>query len=620
MKENSHCIRNQILLREENLIMKPTTKILDRIRKNTERNNEEVFTRLYRYMLGPDMYYRAYQNLYANKGAATRGVDDDTADGFSEEKINGIISAITDGSYTPKPVRREYIQKKHNSKKKRLLGIPTFTDKLVQEVLRMILEAVYEPVFLPTSHGFRPGRSCHTALGDIRHGFNGIKWFIEGDIKGFFDNIDHQVLPVLIGKKIKDARLIQLVQKMLKAGYMEDWKYHDTISGTPQGGIISPLLANIYLHELDKFVQQLQSEFDRARQQELTPEYIAMQNKLACNKRHLSKANNRKVVERFLQEKRMLRAQMLRLPAKSQTDKRLKYVRYADDFIIGIKGSKEECEKIKQKIKEFLAMELKLELSEEKTLITHSANYARFLGYDICVRRNNQIKRDSRGFSKRTLSNIVELNVPLKDKIERYLFDNDIVEQVNGELRSKKRNGLIRFTDLEILTIYNAELRGICNYYCMASNFNALHYFAYLMEYSCLKTLAGKHKSMISKIKRKYRDGQGNWSIPYETRKGVKRMSFAKYQESKKMKAAQDKLPNAAVKAMHSVNSFDSRLKAHTCELCGKTDSRLYEVHHVKRLKDLNGKSIWERAMIARKRKTIVLCYECHHAIHDGKF
>lgn len=598
--------------------MKPATAILENIRQNSERNQDEIFTRLFRYMLRPELYYLAYKNLYANQGAATRGVNTDTADGFSEAKVERIIKALSDGSYIPPPVRRTYIPKRNG--RLRPLGIPTFTDKLVQEVLRMILEAIYEPVFLPTSHGFRPGRSCHTALGDIRHGFNGIKWFIEGDIKGFFDNIDHQVLPVLIGKKIKDARLIQLVQKMLKAGYMENWKCHDTVSGTPQGGIISPLLANIYLHELDKFVQQLQSEFDRARQQELTPEYIAMQNKLACNKRRLSKANNRKVVEQLLQEKRMLRAQMLRLPAKSQTDKRLKYVRYADDFIIGIKGSKEECEKIKQKIKEFLAMELKLELSEEKTLITHSANYARFLGYDICVRRNNQIKRDSRGFSKRTLSNIVELNVPLKDKIERYLFDNDIVEQVNGELRSKKRNGLIRFTDLEILTIYNAELRGICNYYCMASNFNALHYFAYLMEYSCLKTLAGKHKSKISKIKRKYRDGQCNWSIPYETRKGVRRMSFAKYQESKKMKAAQDKLPNAAVKAMHSVNSFDSRLKAHTCELCGKTDSRLYEVHHVKRLKDLNGKSIWERAMIARKRKTIVLCYECHHAIHDGKF
>ena len=137
------------------------------------------------------MYYRAYQNLYANKGAATRGVDDDTADGFSEEKINGIISAITDGSYTPKPVRREYIQKKHKSKKKRPLGIPTFTDKLVQEVLRMILEAVYEPVFSYYSHGFRPNRSCHTALNSLKKEFTGASWFIEGDIKGCFDNIDH---------------------------------------------------------------------------------------------------------------------------------------------------------------------------------------------------------------------------------------------------------------------------------------------------------------------------------------------------------------------------------------------------------------------------------------------
>ena len=392
-------------------------------------------------------------------------------------------------------------------------------------------------------------------------------------------------------------------------------------------------------------------------------------------------------------------------------------MRYADDFLVGIIGGKQDAEQLKQNLAVFLKEQLGLTLSDSKTKITHTTQKARFLGFDITITRSQALrknakgqlrrafygnvmlyvpkekwankllelkairvktdekgkdhwraagrgdifnrtdieilskynaevrgmynyyriadnvcvighfaglmkhsKRDSRGFSKRTLSNIVELNVPLKDKIERYLFDNDIVEQVNGELRSKKRNGLIRFTDLEILTIYNAELRGICNYYCMASNFNALHYFAYLMEYSCLKTLAGKHKSKISKIKRKYRDGQGNWSIPYETRKGVKRMSFAKYQESKKMKAAQDKLPNAAVKAMHSVNSFDSRLKAHTCELCGKTDSRLYEVHHVKRLKDLNGKSIWERAMIARKRKTIVLCYECHHAIHDGKF
>lgn len=598
--------------------MKPTTAILENIRQNSARNKDEIFTRLFRYMLRPDLYYLAYKNLYANQGAATKGINGDTADGFSEAKVNGIIEKLSNGSYAPSPVRRTYIPKRNG--KLRPLGIPTFTDKLVQEVLRMILESVYEPIFLPSSHGFRPGKSCHTALKDIKHAYHGTRWFIEGDIKGFFDNIDHQVLTNLIGNKIKDARIIQLVQKMLKTGYLEDWKYHGTISGTPQGGIISPLLANIYLHELDKFIQQTKASFDKPKERKYSPEYAKIANKMEHIRRCLKGAKDSDEVKQLLERKKELRAQLLRLPAKSQTDKCLKYVRYADDFLIGINGSKEECEALKRQIKEYLAIHLKLELSDEKTLITHSVEYARFLGYDICVRRNDQIKRDSRGFSKRTLSNMTELNVPLKDKIERYLFDHGIVEQVNGELRSKKRGALIRYTDLEILNIYNEELRGICNYYFMASNFYSLHYFAYLMEYSCLKTLAAKHKSKISKIKRRYRDGKGGWCIPYDTKAGINRMYFAKYQDSKKIKVAQDKMPNAVARAMNSSNSFDSRLRAHTCELCGNTDSKQYEVHHVKKLKDLKGKSDWERVMIARKRKTIVLCYECHHKIHDDEF
>lgn len=236
--------------------MQPTIEILDRIRKNSRDNKEEIFTRLYRYLLRPDLYYLAYKNLYANKGAGTKGVNDDTADGFSKEKVDRIIQSLADGTYTPNPVRREYIQKKQNSTKKRPLGIPTFTDKLVQEVLRMILESVYEPIFSNNSHGFRPNRSCHTALKSLKREFSGVSWFIEGDIKGCFDNIDHQVLANVINAKIKDARLIQLIWKFLKAGYMEDWQYHATYSGCPQGGIVSPILANIYLNELDKFVEK----------------------------------------------------------------------------------------------------------------------------------------------------------------------------------------------------------------------------------------------------------------------------------------------------------------------------------------------------------------------------
>ena len=217
-------------------MQKPTMEILDKIKQNSKSNKEEIFTRLYRYMLRPDLYYIAYQNLYANSGASTKGVDNDTADGFGEEKINKIIQKLTNETYNPKPVRRTYIAKANG--KQRPLGIPTFTDKLVQEVLRMILEAVYEPIFLDCSHGFRPKRSCHTALESIKKEFSGSHWFIEGDIKGCFDNIEYNTLISLINSKIKDMRIIKLLWKFLKAGYMENWKYHSTYSGCPQGGIM----------------------------------------------------------------------------------------------------------------------------------------------------------------------------------------------------------------------------------------------------------------------------------------------------------------------------------------------------------------------------------------------
>lgn len=312
--------------------MKPTTEILVNISKNSSKNKDEVFTRLYRYMLRPDLYFIAYKNLYANKGASTQGIDNDTADGFSKEKIDRIIQSLSDENYQPKPVRRKYIQKKGNSKKKRPLGIPTFTDKLVQEVLRMILEAVYEPIFSNNSHGFRPEKSCHTALNSIKKEFTGTTWFVEGDIKGCFDNINHHVLVDIIGRKIKDARLIKLVWKFLRAGYIEDWKYHTTYSGSPQGGIISPLLANIYLNELDKFAEKTAKAFYKKRDREHTKEYDAVMNALVLVKYHLKKATGQQKSD-LLKQKKRLQRQLRKIPCSSQTDKVMKYVRYADDFI-----------------------------------------------------------------------------------------------------------------------------------------------------------------------------------------------------------------------------------------------------------------------------------------------
>lgn len=600
--------------------MKPTTEILARISQNSLANKEEVFTKLYRYLLRPDIYFVAYKNLYANSGAATKGVNEDTADGFSEAKIDSIIKALADETYQPMPVRRTYIQKKNNRKKLRPLGIPTFTDKLVQEVLRMILEAVYEPIFLDVSHGFRPKRSCHTALKQLRREFNGTRWFVEGDIKGCFDNINHAVLVGLLSNKIKDARITKLIYKFLKAGYLENWQYHKTYSGTQQGGIISPLLANIYLHELDKFVMKLKSEFDTPGVGQITPEYRELHNEIKRLSHRLTKVTGEER-EMALAEYKPKRQKLMTIPCTAQTDKKLKYVRYADDFLIAVKGNREDCQWIKSKLAEFIGDTLKMELSEDKTLITHSSKCARFLGYDVRVRRSGKIKRGGPGHVKmRTLNGGVELLVPLNDKIRPFVFTKGVaIQKEDGSMFPVHRKYLVGLTDLEIVSVYNAELRGICNYYGMASNFCKLHYFAYLMEYSCLKTLASKHKTSLSRTIDKFNDGTGKWGIPYETKLGSKRRYFANYADCKGKGSATDYISNAAVVYGYAVNTLENRLKAKVCELCGTTESDHYEVHHINKLKNLKGKERWEIAMIAKHRKTLVVCRDCHRSIIHKK-
>lgn len=597
--------------------MKPTIEILTRLQENSKNNHDEVFTKLFRYLLRPDIYYVTFQNLYANNGAGTRGVDDDTADGFSEDKVNQIIEALKNGTYEPKPVRRTYIKKKNG--KMRPLGLPTFTDKLVQDVIRMVLQAIYEPVFSDYSHGFRPNRSCHTALTQIKHEFVGAKWFVEGDIKGCFDNIDHSVLITIISRKIKDARFINLIRLFLKAGYMEDWKYHGTYSGCPQGGILSPILANIYLNELDKFVENLKKSFDSNTPYTLTPEYKALQQKRANTKKKIERRNDGEERNRLIAYYIEIGKELRKTPAKLCNDKKLKYVRYADDFLIAVNGSKADCEMIKAKLTEFIRNELKMDLSQEKTLITHSNETARFLGYDVRVRRDQQVK-PWKNCKQRTMNNTVELLIPLKDKVEKYLFNKGAVKQRtdNGKLEPVARVDLTRNTDLEIVTTYDAEIRGLCNFYFLASNYRSLNYFSYLMEYSCLKTLAWKHRCKLSKIYDKYRIGAKRWGIPYETKAGKKVRKLTKFNEIDG-KRFNDVIPTIITIIAKGRTTIDSRLKAYRCELCGyEGKDRKYEVHHVNKVKNLKEKEPWEVVMIAKRRKTLVVCRDCHQKIHHG--
>ena len=599
--------------------MKPTSEILERITKSSTEHKDGVFTRLYRYLLREDIYFAAYQKLYANRGAITKGIDNDTADHFSQAYVNALIQELRDGTYRAKPVRREYIAKKNG--KMRPLGIPSFRDKLLQEAVRIILEAIYEPVFDNNSHGFRPYRSCHTALSQIKKDFTGIVWFIEGDITGCFDNIDHNVLIGILAKKIKDSKFLNLIRQFLKAGYVENWKYNKTYSGTPQGGICSPILANIYLNELDIKCREMKAKFDRPRSKNewKTPEYREIDNEMKKISYWIDHTTDREERGTLIEQYKALKKRLNTIPCHQQTNKKFTFVRYADDWLVGVCGTKAECEALKVEIADFLSNELHLELSEEKTHITHSSKDARFLGYNVSVRRCQKIKgfkmKSGKRRKSRTLHLKVALKIPHSEKIERFLFAKKIIIQTSdGRFKPVHRAALLNMSDSEIVEHYNAEARGLLNYYNLAVDYHTLDYFCYLMEYSCLKTLACKHKSSVRKMIRQYKDGK-TWSVPYETVKGTKRVRPVKVADCKKNKA------NAATDIVFSrtryawKSTIRQRLNARICELCGTRTAELYEVHVVRNLSEL-GNLDWELAMKAKRRKTLVVCPACHNRIH----
>jgi group II intron reverse transcriptase/maturase len=596
--------------------MIPTSCVLERIGRNAADHREGVYTRLYRYLLREDAYYTAYRNLYANRGASTGGIDDDTADGFGREYIRNIIDDLRDLTYEPKPVRRKHIPKQ-NSTVTRPIGIPTFRDKLVQEVIRMYLEAIYEPTFSDRSHGFRPHRSCHSALRQIRGGFGGIKWFIEGDIRGCFDSIDHEKLLNILSEKIKDSKFVDLIRKFLKAGYVEDWEYHRTHSGTPQGGIISPMLANIYLNELDREAERLKAAFDRPRSQGKTSEYTALERRIVNTGRKISRARDESRRAQLVEEIKCLKKELRRTPCTQTDDKKIVYVRYADDFLIGVNGSKEDCKNIKTLLKEILANEYGLELSGEKTKVTHSSKSARFLGYDVRVRRCACQKRTGSGVVKRTLNNTVELLVPLQEKIETFVIKRGIAKfGRDGKLKAYHRTALNNRTDLEVLNAYNAQTRGKCNYYRMASNYSKLGYFVYLMECSCLKTIARRHKTTIAKIRNRYGNGK-SWGVPYHTKAGEKRAMIVQFTQLRKERIYTPTVDETEDGYIYHnrKNEIADRLFSRKCELCGKENTDL-EVHHVRSLKQLGDKE-WECVMKEKRRKTLMVCNSCHCGIHS---
>lgn len=562
-------------------------------------------TQLYRQMFNRELYLTAYGNIYSNQGAMTPGASEETADGMSEEKIEQIIGLMRSERYRFSPARRIYIPKKNG--RLRPLGLPSWSDKLVGEVVRLLLEAIYEPQFSRWSHGFRRNRGCHTALRDIQNTWTGTTWFIEGDISDCFGSIDHEILLGILAEKIHDQRFLRLIRNMVKAGYLEDWEYRESLSGCPQGGVVSPILSNVYLDKLDKFVEQeMIPQYTRGTRRKCNPEYDRIQYQLARARKRGDRAAARD-----------LEKQLRSLPASDPMDpgyRRLKYTRYADDHILGFIGPRAEAEEIKAKLAEFLRETLGLELNQQKTLITHArSQHARFLGYDITV----QHSRDKITGGRRTVNGTIALRVP-----------QDVIKAQSARYRRRgkpsHRPRLQNLDDYDIVRKYGAEYAGVVNYYLLARDVYRLTTLRWNAESSMLRTLARKHRSSAAKIAARYK-------AKIETSDGLRTCFEArKHREGKKDLVArfggitlrQDRRAvirdPAPAPAGYPRKELVKRLRRRECELC-ETGTTV-TVHQVTGLKTLGkpgpGQPAWAALMTRMRRKTLVVCAPCHDWIH----
>ena len=584
--------------------MQTTETVLNVIQKRGEEG--KPLERLYRQLFNEAMYKKAYSEIYANKGAITPGIGKETLDGMSEERIRKIIQKVKTETYRWQPVRRTYIPKENGTE--RPLGIPSGDDKLLQATMKILLEAYYEPTFSKNSHGFRTGRGCHSALQQIGQSHRDVSWFIEGDIKGCFDNIDHEILMGIMADKIKDQRFLRLVKQLVKAGYIEDWKWQGTFSGTPQGGIISPLLANIYLDVFDKWIEkELMPLYNRGRNRggrKRNPEW----------RRHeyeRGKAKKKGDVEAYKKYGKLMKS----VPSIIDDDeyRKLKYIRYADDFLLSFAGPKSEAEEIKGQIRDFLERELGLELSTEKTLITHArSEKARFLGYDLCVMQSDE---------RRTVNGSIWYGVPRK-------VITDAMRKYSRNGKAIHRAAWLANSELDIVASYQAEYRGLAQYYIMAHNIHLLNKVHWIAETSLLKTLAGKHKTSVMKMVKKHKatrlvDGREYKVIEATVERKGERPLKAHFGA---IPLKRNPMPSTITDQKPTIGTNRSelidRLQTDECEMCGAKGK--VEVHHVHKLKDVNkpgrkNKPAWVHRMAAIRRKTLMTCITCHDAIHAGE-
>lgn len=607
---------------------------LERIKKIHELNCKDskwVNRDLYKLVMKEDVLITAYEMMKSESGNMTKGITGETLDGFSKSKVQNLIRRLKDESFYFSPARRVEIPKANG--KTRPLGIAPPSEKVVQYAMKMVLEAIFEPTFSDDSHGFRPKRGCHSALQNVRHTWTGVTWIIEGDIKSFFDEIDHHRLIEILRTRIDDERFINLVWKALRAGYVVNGVFHSTEKGTPQGSIVSPMLANIYLDVFDQKVSDWKEEYAQGHQSRApeSKEYKRLQNRMKRLRKivramdegeHLPLKEPDASMTRAdcIGEIRMVKQLLLNTNARMGGWFRIKYIRYADDWMIGVIGNRELAQTLKDEAKNFLAENLKLKLSEEKTHITHArSEIAVFLGTTIKM-SSGEIQHGSRQgtpYKRRTGVGKPMLKIPMRKILENLAKEGYCTKDNFDPIH---RANLQNLDDWEIISRYNAVFRGIWNYYSFAANKYKLARVFYILQYSCAKTLCGKHRIMSVKKLMKRRGKL------LETKRIVKgETKSIKLYKPDTMKTTPDlflteREPAPMEKLFNKY--FNRRSKSSLgmdCCICG-SDDRI-QMHHVRHIRKMGEKvKGFTRVMASVNRKQIPVCHECHWHIHRGNY
>ena len=551
----------------------------------------------------------AYESIKSKPGNMTPSINNQTLDDVSLKWLTKLSCDLRAGKFQFTPARRVHIPKPGKDET-RPLGVVSPRDKVVQKAILQVLEPIYENIFLDCSHGFRPNKGCHTALRSLKQKFSNSIWIIEGDISKCYDSIDHNTLLMILRRRIKCDKTIALIKKSLKNSFMENGQLVWPEKGTFQGSSLSPLLCNIYLHEMDLYVENLKKTFDIGKHRKLSSDYNLIRNIL--RRKNLS-----------FSEKKTLRLIQRNTRSKDPFDvdfRRLSYVRYADDFLIGIIGPKIDSIKIREDLSKFLLEKLSLNLNLSKTSVSHfNKDDIFFLGTRIKGNSEKEkvvrlVSRYGKNIKVRTTSR-TKMLAPIKKILQKGVENNMFKRLQSEKIIPTAVRRMVNYDHADILRFFNSKIRGILNYYSFVDNSKSLGIVVHMLKHSCALTLALKYKlSHRSKIFKKF----GKYlECKYTGVKLFIPVTFARSQKFQVNPTSPDLLLDIRWNNKMTYSNLN-----HGCLICGSTPC---EMHHVKRIKDLKNRyregkiDYWTLQMAAINRKQIPLCKAHHIALHNGQ-